>query len=102
LPPLKIFLLDNQKIFLGFGAEIAPSSLKMAAPLFTLSKGGGVQTVVFWSNLRPSYYAITGRGPAGPPLATALQITFLSIVYCQLSADLKNIDVVLFKNNLTV
>jgi hypothetical protein len=75
LPPLKIFLLDNQKIFLGFGAEIAPSSLKMAAPLFTLSKGGGVQTVVFWSNLRPSYYAITGRGPAGPPLATALVIT---------------------------
>jgi hypothetical protein len=44
------------------------------APSLPFFRGGGVQTVVFWSNLRPCYYAITGRGPAGPPLATALLI----------------------------
>ncbi len=66
LAPLKIF-------FGTFVAEIAPLALKMA-PLFALFSGGGVQTVVFWSNLRPSNYVIPGRGPAGPPLATALHI----------------------------
>jgi hypothetical protein len=55
----------SQKNIFGpdFGAKIAPSFLKMAPPL----RGVCVQTVVFWSNLCPCYYAIAGRGPAAPP-----------------------------------
>ena len=61
-------IVPLKNFFSGFGAEMAPSSLKM-------------QTVVFWSNLRPCNYTITGHGPAGPPLATALVFAATSCFY---------------------
>jgi hypothetical protein len=71
--PQKIFL-DPQICFQTFGQKLRPRPLKWRPPFCPFLGGGGVQPVVFWSNLRPYYYIITGRGPAGPPLATALRI----------------------------
>jgi hypothetical protein len=73
-----------QKNFWGLqtkmGQKLCPPTLKRR-PLTKIvrpfGRGRGVQTVVFWSNLHPSFYAITGHGPAGPPVATALILTLL-------------------------
>jgi hypothetical protein len=67
-----------------------PLKRRPSTIVFGLLEGGGVQTVLFWSNLRPSYCAITGRGPAGPPLATALFLSQIIIFLIPTFAKAKN------------
>ncbi len=73
-------ILDHKIFFQTLGQKLRPRSFKWR-PRFALFQGGGVQTVVFWSNLRPCYYAITGRGPAGPPPCYGPVLVYFNTIF---------------------
>jgi hypothetical protein len=72
LAPLKKKLRNPQIFFSDFGAEIAPSSVKMAPPFLPCFFGGGANSgiLVKFAPLLLYHY---GPRPRWPPLATALQ-----------------------------
>jgi hypothetical protein len=89
-----------QNFFQTLSQNLRPPPLKYGAPFSTFFWG---ETVVFWSNLRPSYYPITSRGPSGPRppplLATALNVIMVYFMFYLLFNVIKLIQIARVQKN---
>ncbi len=85
LAPLKKKLRNPQIFFSDFGAEIAPSSVKMAPPFLPCFFGGGCKQWYFGQICAPLTISLRAAAPLAPPCyGLAVKFCYNELVYNEL------------------